>query len=130
MDLSDNVSLILSHLPEPTITTVQPSKDLLYYKDLKEHLDKNEEYRKARIIWRKLHPGILDMYTVKERFFEYYKEHDLPTFHTDIERFLNIHPELSAEEGAKMFCAKWKGYDMTYGEEFVKRAVERCKNGN
>jgi len=127
MELSDNVSLILTHPSEPTITTVQPSKDIFYFKDLKERLDHDEKYRKARIAWRNLHPDIVYTFTVKERFFEYYKEKDLPTFHNDIEIFLRNHPELSAEDGARMFCAKWKGYEKTYGQEFVRRAMERCK---
>lgn len=127
IQLSDNVSLILTHPPEPTITTHHPSKDPSYFFDLKEHLNNNSEYIKARITWRKLHPEILDMFTVKERFFEYYKENDLPTFHRDIETFLRNHHELTAEDGAKMFCGKFKGYEMTYGVEFVKRAILKTK---
>jgi len=120
------ISDILYHKPssEPISTPIDPT----YYKDLKTHLNNNLEYRKARIEWRKLNPKISDMYTVKERFFDYYKEHDLPTFHNDIELFVRNHPELSAEDGAKMFCEKFRGYQMTYGVEFVERAIRRCSN--
>ncbi len=127
MELSDNISILLTHPQELNINTLPIHSDPLYFKDLKNYLDKNEDYRKARIAWRKFHSEILDMFTVKDRFFEYYKENDLPTFHRDIETFLRNHPELTVEEGAMVFCSKWKGYEKTYGVEFVRRAMERLK---
>ncbi len=117
------ISDFLFHKPPSEIisTPIDPS----YFPDLKNHLDKNPDYIKSRIAWRKLNPGILDMFTVKERFFEHYKENDLPTFHNDIEIFIRNHPEISVEDGAKMFCEKFRGYQMTYGVEFVERAIRR-----
>lgn len=103
--------------PDPT--------DPSYFLDLKEHLDTNQEYRKARIGWRKSHPELFDMYAVKERFFEYYCITDLPTFHNDIVAFLNVHRVLSVEDAAQKFCDKWRGYENTYGVEFVERAIRR-----
>ena len=120
------ISDVLYH--KPSSETIQTPVDPTYYKDLKAHLDNNLEYRKARIEWRKLNPRISDMYTVKERFFEYYKVNDLPTFHRDIDTFVRNHPALSVEDGAKMFCERFRGYDGTYGREFVERAIRRCLN--
>lgn len=120
------ISDLLYH--KPTSDTIPSPIDPTYFKDLKKHLDKNPDYIKSRIEWRKFNPSILDMYTVKERFFEYYKANDLPTFHNDIELFVRNHPDLSVEDGAKMFCEKYRGYDGTYGREFVERAITRCKH--
>lgn len=127
MQLKEDISLLLQIPKPPTITTINPPIDPSYFFDLKAHLDNNQDYRKARIEWRKAKPVAWDLWRVKDEFFQYYCENDLPTFHQDIFYAVRAHPKLSAEDGAKMFCARWKGYEMTYGEEFVRRAIERCK---
>lgn len=127
MQLSDNVSLILQHSHPLTIFTLPEPQDPTYLFDLKTHLNDNPEYRKARIEWKKTKPIHWDLWRVKEEFFQYYCENDLPTFHQDIFYFVRAHPGLSPEEGAKAFCGKWKGYEKTYGEEFVRRAMLRCE---
>jgi len=127
MQLSDNISLILQH-PQPlTLSTLPEPHDPTFLSDLKKHLDQNLEYKKARIAWRKTRPGINDLFTVKEQFFEEFCEKDLPVFYKDIYYFIRDAPDISPEDGAKQFCARWKGYAMTYGEEFVRRAIVKFK---
>ena len=102
--------------------------DPSYFLDLKEHLQQNEDYRKERREWRKGQPASWDMWRIKEEFFQVFCEKDLPVFHRDIEIFVNFYPDLSADEIAKIFCDKWKGYEKMYGVEFVERAIRRCQN--
>ena len=49
-------------------------------------------------------------------------------FHSDIELFVRSHPEVSVEDGAQQFCKKYRGYEMTYGIEFVERAIRRLRS--
>lgn len=102
--------------------------DPSYFLDLKEHLDKNQEYRKARIEWRKSKPSLWDLRRAKEEYFQVFCQEDLPTFNDDITRFLAINQELSISEAAKKFCDKWRGYSNTYGIEFVERAMRRSNH--
>lgn len=104
-----------------------PSIDPSYLLDLKKHLDQNKDYIKQRIEWRKTRPEIWSMKSVKEEFFKVFCETDLQVFHRDIEFFLMNHQGISVKDGAKMFCAKFRGYEMTYGVEFVERAMRRCE---
>ena len=68
------------------------------------------------------------MWRIKEEFFQVFCQESLPMFHSDIELFVRAHPEVSVEEGAQQFCEKWKGYEKTYGVEFVERAMRRRSN--
>jgi len=102
--------------------------DPSYFLDLKDHLDKNLDYRKHRIEWRKGQPASWDMWRIKEEFFQMFCEKDLPVFHRDIEIFVNYYPDLPTGEIAKIFCGEFKGYEKTYGIEFVERAIRRCKH--
>jgi len=124
------ISDLLYHKTTPGITFPPDPGDPNFFLDLKSHLDDNLDYRKQRIKWRKTKPATWDMWRIKEEFFQEFCEKDLPVFHRDIEIFVNFYPDLPAEEIAKLFCAKWKGYEKTYGIEFVERAIRRCQNGN
>ena len=44
--------------------------DPSYFLDLKDHLDKNLDYRRHRIEWRKGQPASWDMWRIKEEFFQ------------------------------------------------------------
>lgn len=99
-----------------------------FFLDLKKHLDNNTEYRKQRIEWRKTGSSSPDMARIKIEFFEVFREKEMPTFWSDIQIYVNFYPDLSADEIAKIFCGEFKGYEKTYGIEFVERAIRRCQN--
>ena len=91
-------------------------------------MEKCEDYRKERLEWRKGQPASWEMWRIKEEFFQVYCEKDLPVFQRDIEIFVNYYPDLPTGEIAKIFCGEFKGYEKTYGMEFVERAIRRCQN--
>lgn len=122
------VSIFMQIPPNSLYTELKETIDPEYYSDLKNHLNNNPDYRKARIEWRKKNPQFKTLFQVREEFFKHYKETDLQTFHRDIFYFVLNNPDISSDEGAKMFCSKWKGYEKTYGVEFTRRAIERCQN--
>lgn len=121
------ISAFLYQKSTPNLIFPPEPQDPSYYYDLKTHLDQNQDYRTSRIEWRKTRPDLKDMFRVKELFFQKFREEDLPTFHQDVFYFMRAHPELTPEDGARMFCGKWKGYEKTYGVEFVERAMRRCE---
>ena len=120
MNLSDNIS-ILFHAPSSRgVIFPPPPKDPNFFLDLKNHLQKNEEYRKERKEFYKLHPA-WSLYRARDEFAREYSQ----TFLHDIEWFVRSHPYQNSGEAAQEFCRKYRGYSNVYGLEFVQRAIER-----
>jgi hypothetical protein len=120
INLSDNISLLFQIPPNQKLIFPPPPKDPNFFLDLKNHLQKNEEYRKERKEFYKLHPA-WSLYRARDEFAREYSQ----TFLKDIEWFVRSHPDMTAGEAAQEFCRKYRGYSVIYGLEFVQRAIER-----
>lgn len=127
MQLSDSVSCILKCPKVDYLPTFPQLKDPTFIFDLKRHLESNSDYRAERRTWAKTKPKTWSLYRIKYVFFEEWAKNNLDLFEEDIKVFLRVHPGLNTGEATQAFCGKWKGYSLTYGEEFVRRAITRCK---
>ena len=124
MQLPDNISLLFSVPQNPSVATIKDQTDPEFFYDLKLHFREDPNHWKNVWEYRKL--NWKEPYNNFQRDCEenYIKDH-LKTMEFDLELFLKKNTNVSAEEGAKMFCGKWKGYANTYGVEFVRRAIRR-----
>jgi hypothetical protein len=125
MQLSDSVSNLLQYPKLDYLPTFPEVIDPTFLFDLKRHLENNPDYRAKRRAWAKTKPQYRDLYRIKYEFFEEWVGSNLKLFEDDVKVFLTEHPNLNVGEATQAFCAKWKGYFSTYGEEFVRRAITR-----
>ena len=123
MKLQDPVSLAMTPRQEYTFQFKKESQDPYFWKDLRKHLQKNAEYRKEKKQFRIAHHMSIEQSTLD--FPKVYSE----TFLKDLDVFMQSHRELSIDELTRAFGGKWRGYYLTYGEEFIKRGFrERIDN--
>jgi hypothetical protein len=127
MQLSDSVSNLLQYPKLDYLPTFPEVIDPTFLFDLKQHLESNPDYRAKRRAWAKTKPQYRDLYQIKYAFFEEWAVTNLRLFEGDIKVFLSEHPDFNVGEATQAFCGEWRGYSLTYGEEFVRRAIRRCK---
>jgi hypothetical protein len=127
MQLSDSVSNLLQYPKLDHLPTFPKVADPTFLFDLKQHLENNPDYRAKRRAWAKTKPQYRSLYQIKYAFFEEWAENNLKLFEDDVKVFLFEHPDLNVGEATRAFCGKWKGYSSTYGEEFIRRAIQRFK---
>jgi len=127
MQLSDSVSILLKYPKLDYLPTFPEVIDPTSRFDPKQHLEDNDDFRAKRRAWAKTKPQYRDLYLIKYVFFEEWAKTNLKLFEDDVKVFLSEHPNLNAGEATQAFCGEWKGYSLTYGEEFVRRTITRCK---
>jgi hypothetical protein len=118
MLLSDNVSCVLQVPTIKTLSSLEEVKDPSFPFDVKLHLRQRPDHWKEVQKFRfenKIH------YT-RDAETEYVK-HKIELLNSDIFYFLRAHPDASSQE----FCNAFRGYALTYGEELIRRALQRLK---
>jgi hypothetical protein len=126
MQLSNSVSCLLPYSKTDYLPIFPKIEDPTFLFDLKQHLEDNDDYRAKRRAWAKTKPQYRDLYLIKYVFFEEWAGSNLKLFEGDIKVFIREHPDVNVGEATQAFCGEWKGYSLTYGEEFVRRAIMRC----
>lgn len=126
MILSDDISLLLPVFNSPSLHDISIDPDPNYFYDLKLHFRQKADHWKNVKQYRKNHSENRDNRYRMDGEINYIKD-EIKTLHQDIEYFMRANPSMNAREGAQVFCKKWRGYLLVYGEEIVRRAFLRCE---
>jgi hypothetical protein len=117
MQLSDSCSILYNKKP-PLTPNLPKFPDPSYIFDLKTHLQENENYRKERKEFYKLHPT-WSLYRARDEYARQYIER----YHDDLSKFVSYYPGLPPQSLAEKFCQAWVMYGDGVGVEFVRRSI-------
>jgi hypothetical protein len=120
MLLSDNVSCVLQVPTIKTLSSLEEVKDPSFPFDVKLHFRQRPDHWKEVQKFRfknKIH------YT-RDAETEYVK-HKIELLNNDLSLYLRKYPDV--DEAFQAFYKSMKGYVLTYGEELIRRALQRLK---